>query len=135
MQIVRVHAFSSGQVEISPWSGRFSIPLVECATRTSSKACQNARSTSMHEVARRPLRRTSMRPKALPVRLRTTSVRGGWSTASSTWSSCAEPHFLGLLRGKVDDTTAKLVVGTVPKDLADVDANELKDYLADIATL
>ena len=43
----------------------------------------------------------------------------------------AEPHFLGLLRGKLDDTTAKLVVGAVPKDLAEVDVNALPEHLDD----
>jgi protein required for attachment to host cells len=44
----------------------------------------------------------------------------------------AEPHFLGLVRGKLDDSTAKLALLTVPKDLVDFDANVLQDHLADV---
>jgi protein required for attachment to host cells len=44
----------------------------------------------------------------------------------------AEPHFLGLVRQALDDVTARLVVATVPKDLASVSLRDLASRLPEL---
>lgn len=44
----------------------------------------------------------------------------------------AEPHFLGLVRQALDDVTARLVVATVPKDLAHASLRDLPDLLPEL---
>ena len=41
----------------------------------------------------------------------------------------AEPHFLGLVRGKLDDTTLALVAATLPKDLAKADVEAIQEHV------
>jgi protein required for attachment to host cells len=45
----------------------------------------------------------------------------------------AEPHFVGILRAKLDHQTAQLVTATVSKDLGHVPAHELSGHLRGIA--
>ena len=47
----------------------------------------------------------------------------------------AEPHFLGLLRGQLDHDTAKLVIGTVDKDLAQSKPDEIVPRLAAVLSI
>ena len=44
----------------------------------------------------------------------------------------AAPRFLGLLRNSLDDVTAKLVVGSLDKDLAHCKEAEIGEHLADV---
>jgi protein required for attachment to host cells len=44
----------------------------------------------------------------------------------------APPRFLGLLRGSLDDGTAKLVIGSLDKDLAHSKESELGAQLAEL---
>jgi protein required for attachment to host cells len=44
----------------------------------------------------------------------------------------APPRFLGLLRSSLDDPTAQLVVGSLPKDLATTKEAELVKYLGEV---
>lgn len=44
----------------------------------------------------------------------------------------AEPHFLGLVRAKLDEPTERLVVGTLPKDLVDSELEALREQLDDV---
>ena len=41
----------------------------------------------------------------------------------------AEPDFLGMLRGALDDVTAKTVTGSIHKDLAKVETRDLAKHL------
>jgi len=44
----------------------------------------------------------------------------------------AEPRFLGLLRGALDDVTASTVAGTVSKDLAHLEVRDLAPHLENV---
>lgn len=44
----------------------------------------------------------------------------------------AEPHFLGLLKGALDDKTKARLVATVPRDLAECPDEELASHLASL---
>ncbi len=45
----------------------------------------------------------------------------------------AEPHFLGLLREALDETTARLVIASVTKDLHPLKLHELSAHLPDLS--
>jgi protein required for attachment to host cells len=47
----------------------------------------------------------------------------------------AEPHFLGLVRQELDDETSRLVVGTLPKDLAKAEIDAVQDHVDAVTTL
>jgi protein required for attachment to host cells len=47
----------------------------------------------------------------------------------------APPRFLGLLRSSLDGPTSQLVVGSLDKDFATIEANELVERLSDVIAL
>lgn len=46
----------------------------------------------------------------------------------------AEPRFLGLLRAALDEGTARTVIGTVPKDLAEVPLQDLARHMGELTS-
>ena len=52
--------------------------------------------------------------------------------AYSSLALVAPPHFLGLLRGMLDDQTSKRVVAMVDKDYTDSDVGELRERLDEV---